>query len=89
MSAPAIAPAIEKRMSSVLRKMRVETRVGAVREYLRAAGRAHGGLLPGQPGSSRPAAAPARAPVASVCAQKGGLPRRRAGQPGGGEEAQR
>lgn len=36
-------PAIEKRVSSVLRKMRVETRVGAARVYLRAAGRAHGG----------------------------------------------
>ena len=28
-------PTIEKRMSSVIRKMRVETRVGAVREFLR------------------------------------------------------
>ena len=28
-------PTIEKRISSVIRKMHVETRVGAVREYLR------------------------------------------------------
>lgn len=31
-------PTIEKRMSAVLRKMRVETRVGAVREFLRSGG---------------------------------------------------
>jgi len=31
-------PTIEKRMSSVIRKMHVETRVGAVREYLRSTG---------------------------------------------------
>jgi DNA-binding CsgD family transcriptional regulator len=31
-------PTIEKRMSAVLRKVRVETRVGAVREFLRAGG---------------------------------------------------
>lgn len=35
-------PTIEKRMSSVLRKMRVETRVGAVREFLRSAGHGPG-----------------------------------------------
>ena len=28
-------PTIEKRMTSVIRKMNVETRVGAVREFLR------------------------------------------------------
>jgi DNA-binding CsgD family transcriptional regulator len=31
-------PTIEKRMSSGLRKLRVETRVGAVREFLRSGG---------------------------------------------------
>lgn len=31
-------PTIEKRMSSVIRKMRVQTRVGAVREFLRSSG---------------------------------------------------
>jgi DNA-binding CsgD family transcriptional regulator len=36
-------PTIEKRMSSVIRKMGVETRVGAVREFLRSPGGASGG----------------------------------------------
>lgn len=56
-------PTIEKRMTSVIRKMSVETRVGAVREFLRAAGTGQAGTGragTGQAGTGRAGSPPWR-----------------------------